>query len=272
MSGAILTGRESHPVLPLLSEETRALIGEERAAEHDKLRAEAMLLERQDPFRYGYEPEIWKRTDAVIAELRAEYPAGVIQTLVLGGNRASKTHFAANRVVRKMVEKPGARVWCLQSTQAASRADQQSLIFAQIPAQWRPESGKSRRGPNEKINWSQAGGFTEDTFVLPNGSQCWFKFYGANVGSLEGAELDLAWADELVPPDWVEALRFRLLTRDGLLLITFTPIEGYSGTVKQFLDGARTVEEAEAELLPILRPTPPNDGSEPPLAARKGNE
>src|SRR5262249_43456009 len=40
-----------------------------------------------------------------------------------------------------------------------------------------------------------------------------------------------------------------LVTRGGLLLITFTPIEGYSPAVKEFLDGARVVEEEPAPLL-----------------------
>ena len=50
----------------------------------------------------------------------------------------------------------------------------------------------------------------------------------------------------------MRALIFRLVTRDGLLGITFTPIEGYSSTVKVHLHGAKTIEEVEAELLPDL--------------------
>jgi hypothetical protein len=254
-----LTGREPHPLLPLLPPEVEATLAPEHVQAFYDLRRESLEMERLDPYRNGYEPPVWKVADDFIASLRqidstGAVQAGVIQALVLGGNRASKTHWAAKKVMKTLVEKEGARVWCLQSTQAASRADQQGLVFAQIPAEWRPMSGKSRRGITEKINYTQAGGFTEDTFVLPNGSQCWFKFYGANVGSLEGAELDLAWADELVPPDWIEALRFRLITRNGLLVVTFTPVEGYSSTVKEFLDGAVTVEEVAAELLPIRRP------------------
>lgn len=254
-----ITGREPHPLLPLPTPEEESLLPAEVMEELLAFRRNEIIKERLDPFHNGYEPEIWIRTRDFIASLRETLPdgtpaAGVIQALILGGNRASKTHFAAKEVMKLLVGKANARVWCLQSTQAASRADQQGLVFAQIPAEWRPTSGKSRRGPTEKINWSQAGGFTEDTFVLPNGSQCWFKFYGANVGSLEGAELDMAWADELIPPDWIEALRFRLITRNGLLLVTFTPVEGYSSTVKEFLDGASTVAEEDAELLPIRRP------------------
>jgi hypothetical protein len=74
-----------------------------------------------------------------------------------------------------------------------------------------------------------------------------------DVTSIEGSELDFVWADELVTPDWIEALRFRLLTRDGELGIGFTPIEGYTTTVKEYLDGAKTIEEVDAPLLPRYR-------------------
>src|SRR4029453_4100204 len=161
----------------------------------------------------------------------------------------SKTVYAAKRVMQLLVGKAEARGWCLQSTEAASRADQQGIVYDYLPAQLRSETGRMRMGKTTKVVYSRAGGFTENTFVLPNGAQCWFKFYGANVKTLEGAELDIAWADELIEPDWVEAIRFRLLNRNGLLLITFTPISGYSGTVKEFLDGCRVSEWGEAPLL-----------------------
>jgi hypothetical protein len=73
------------------------------------------------------------------------------------------------------------------------------------------------------------------------------------VSSIEGAELNFVWADELVTPDWLVALRFRLLTRDGELGIGFTPVEGYTTTVKEYLDGAKTLEECDAPLLPRYR-------------------
>ena len=51
--------------------------------------------------------------------------------------------------------------------------------------------------------------------ILPNGSRCRFMSYSMDPKALEGAELDLCWCDELVPPDFLETLRFRLATRGG---------------------------------------------------------
>lgn len=247
----ILTGREPHPLMPCLTAEEEARFGPEKVAEFYELRKQALITAEQDQFRYGYEPPIWKKADEATAALRKKFPLGVITELDLGGNRASKTERRAKRLVQNMVNNPGWRAWALQSTQTSSRQNQQSVIYKYLPPEWKPATGKLRGGVTTKIVYSQAGGFTEDVLVCPNGSECRFKFYSMDVGSVEGAELDEAWPDELVTPDWIEALTFRLVTRNGLLGITFTPVEGYTQTVKQYLAGAVTKEEVDAELLPI---------------------
>lgn len=252
---AIITGHEHHPVIPNLDPLVeKALIesgAQKQVDEYYALRREAMILEQVNPFANGYEPEIWKKADGQVAELREKFPVGVVEELDLGGNRAAKTERAAKRLVQLMVNKPGARVWFLQSTQAVSRQTQQNIVWKYIPPEWKPVSGRSKREIIMKINYTQAGGFTEDTFVFPNGSQAWFKFYSVSVTDVEGPELDAAWPDELVTPEWLEFLRYRLVTRNGYLLTTFTPVEGYTPTVKSYLDNAKTLEEVEAELLPI---------------------
>ncbi len=244
------TGREEHPVLPMVDDDTAAMMGQEWTDRFYAVRREAIARMAFDPFRYGYEPPIWKLADDAIAKLRARFKRGVLTELDLGGNRASKTERRAKRLVQNMVNVAGWKAWACQSTETASVQNQQSVIYKYLPPEWKPETGKLRHGAITKIVYSQSGGFTENVLVCPNGSECRFKFYEMQVKNLEGAELNEAWADELIPPDWIEALIFRLVTRDGLLGITFTPIEGYSSTVKVHLHGATTLEQAEAELLP----------------------
>src|SRR4030095_7124093 len=246
-----LTGRESHPLIPCLSEWELGQMKDDAREKYLEMRKAALFLEGHDPLRHGFEPEVWKLLDEQIAQLRKSFPVGVIELLVLGGNRASKTRKAARYLVKILIDAPERRAWGLQSIEAVSRSDQQPHVFDYIPPEWRPTSGKLKHGRNTKIVYTRSGGFTENTFVLPNSSQCWFKFYGASVKTLESAELDFAWADELITPDWLEAIRFRLINRNGILLITFTPVEGYSSTVKEYLDGARTVSEIDADLLPV---------------------
>jgi phage terminase large subunit-like protein len=80
-----------------------------------------------------------------------------------------------------------------------------------------------------------------------------FRNYSQDISTIEGGEIDIAWCDELVPIDFLETLRFRLLDRNGVLIVTFTPIEGYSPVVKDYLTGARTVTAVDAELLPKFK-------------------
>ena len=250
----LVEGRAPDGRIVLVHEGRRVAASEAQFLGIHKEREEQIARMAEDPWRYGWVNPAWARADAAFASLREQFPKGVTELLVLGGNRSGKSRYFARRAMQHLVNTPGAKVWCLQSTEAASIQNQQPYLWEYLPAEWKPAaSGKLKKGAVANITYSQKGGFTENSFVLPNGSQCWFKFYSMEVTSIEGAELNFCWADELVTPDWLEALRFRLLTRDGELGIGFTPIEGYTSTVKEYLDGAKTLEESEAELLPLFK-------------------
>ena len=249
----IITGTEPHPSIPLMAPEMMAKLDQSLRDEYVSARREMLVLTQQDPINYGWEPEIWRKADAQQKIMRDKFPVGVIEELDLGGNRASKSERAAKRMMQLLRDKPGARVWCLQSKEDISRIAQQSLFWKYMPLEWKRDSGKLKQGVTTKIAYTVATGFTDNNFVCPNGSQCSFKFYSVDVTTVEGPELDAAWPDELVPPPWLEFLRYRLVTRNGLLLTTFTPVEGYSPTVAEYLRDAQTLEEIEADtdLLPV---------------------
>lgn len=254
-----------HPVYPIPTPEQAAQMGMARWREYHRKREELIAKAESDMFRYGYEPPVWKLADGQLAELRRLSPRGVITLGVLGGNRASKSKWAAKRVMQKLVEAPNRRAWCLHSTESSSVQSQQPYIWEVIPEEWKPtKTGRLRQGTTTNITYTQKGGFTEGTFVLPNRSQNWFKYYAMDVKTVEGVELDVAWFDELVTPDWIEAVQFRLLNRAGMSLITFTAVEGYTATVKELIQGAKVLQDEEAELLPVLGPKGP-DGTSPLL-------
>lgn len=239
---------------PVLRKPRAAEIRAWRASKGDAW-VRRLLLEREeriarakaDPYRHGYVGPHWERVDR-------QWEEGIRDVLVLGGNRSSKSEYAAREVMKVLVEKAGAQVWCFHSSSANSIAMQQPLVHKYLPAEWKDV----RKGAVANVSYSQKGGFTEGTFVLPNGSQCWFRNYEQDEGKIEGGELDFIWADELAPASWLDTLRFRLVTRRGRMLVTFTPIEGYNATVKTYLQGARTLEWGEAELLPLAGPKEKN--------------
>lgn len=239
-----------HPVYPVLPEAELSRVleapdGHVKYAEWLNRRERLIRCEREDPLRYGHELEpIWQDARELLTKGN--------DVLILGGNRSSKTEFAAKVMVETLqpnrldLDKP-VSVWAFQEDERASIERQQTYVYRILPPELR-NIGKKGRITN--ICYTVKNGFSEGIFVLPNGSLARFMSYCMDPRSLEGAELDLCWCDELVPADMLETLRYRLVTRGGKMLVTFTPLQGYSVAVKQYLEGARVVRSLPAPLLP----------------------
>lgn len=195
-------------------------------------------------------------------------------------------------------------VWSLHENERASETIAQARIYKYLPAELKTEKGSIKKSRVSKLNYTEGSGFTGEMFIVDK-RLCDFKMYGAGESTLQGSELTMAWSDELVPKSVVATVRERLNTRSrdtgtaahkahvldcqktllsgraltpeqiaqlylGVHVITFTPKEGYSATVADFLDGARTIEEEPAELLPIFGP--PTDPQNPKSAPVVGYE
>jgi phage terminase large subunit-like protein len=234
-----LLGRDSAGnVLARFKDGTRRMTPDQ-LADFWRIREEQIANEKEDPLRYEWQPEAWRRADQILDEHR--------ELLILGGNRSGKSSYAAKRIMRSMLDKPDGRFWCFQETAANSVEMQQPLLWKYMP----PELRHTKKSRITNISYGQKTGFAENSFVLPSGSQVWCRNYSQDVSTIEGGEVDGIWFDELVPLNFLDTARYRLITRKGWLLLTFTPIEGYSAVVKDYLAGAKTLEDREAELLPV---------------------
>jgi phage terminase large subunit-like protein len=234
-----LLGRDpAGNVLARFKDGTRRMTPDQ-LADFWRIREEQIANEKNDPLRYEWQPEAWRRADQILDEQR--------ELLILGGNRSGKSSFAAKRIMRSMLDKPDGRFWCFQETAANSVEMQQPLLWKYMP----PELRHTKKSRITNISYGQKTGFAENSFVLPSGSQVWCRNYSQDVSTIEGGEVDGIWFDELVPLNFLDTARYRLITRKGWLLLTFTPIEGYSAVVKDYLAGAKTLEDREAELLPV---------------------
>ena len=206
-----------------------------------------------DPYRHCVIPEHWKDAAALLDVND--------RLLVSGGNRSGKSYFSAHYAMQMMMEREGSRVAMFSMTAASSIRDQQPSVFSHIPLEFKG----IKKTKTTNINYSQKNGFTDGTFILPNGSQCWFLNYAQQPDILEGFEGDMVVFDELVPWHWVETAEYRLITRrgsrgTGKLLITATPITGWTPVVNDFVAGAKVAEVREASL---LQKSPPPVGCKP---------
>jgi hypothetical protein len=236
-------------------------------------RAELIAQERTDPLRWGWEPNVWKLCCALLGfewvdPLWAEtvrkhmgYESAVNVLLILGGNRSGKTEFEMKSGMRILNLNDHSRAWLMHQKRQVS-------VDYHHSGQWRympPElKGKDRKERVTYISYKQKTGFSEDKFVLPNGSDCTFLNYTMDRDTaIEGGEIDYYAADELVPPDWIETLHYRIATRRGKGIVGFTPVNGYTATVGLFCDGAETVLDVPAFMVP-------KDGGEPDVVRALG--
>lgn len=174
-------------------------------------------------------------------------------------HNSAKTSYSARSVVKAAIDNPGAIIFCFAQNADVSIRQQQNAVF-----DWLPEEYKKKiKDVEASISYTRKNGFTKASLILPDSnSQIIFKTYsqflnndtileGAELGSKEPKWINIgAWLDEyLIGPELINTLRFRLATRNAKMLVTFTPIDGYTEVVRDYIAGANTVETREAALL-----------------------
>jgi len=231
-----------YPGIESFSNEEMIAIAEKHGTDFllDQLqeRERVIQLAKDDPLRYGIKLDPWKDADRLLEEYD--------ELLILGGNRSGKTEYAARTVANKMAFNDAINTWCLHTTLPSSVEMQQPVVRKYLPPEWR---NIGKQGQTTNVRWTDKSGFADQVFILPNRSRTRFLNYSMDDKVYEGGELDFIWADELIGYELVKTLRYRIVTRSGKLLITFTPVRGYTMTVKEYLAGSRVVESRPAELL-----------------------
>lgn len=230
----------------LLAEKDPKLLAELHSAHEGRIKAS-----QEDPLRYGFDLLGWKR----IRDGLSQYN----ECLTLGGNRSGKTTGCAKILMKAVTENKDGHVVCFSQNADTSIKVQQAAVWEMMPKEFKRKT-KSIEG---YINYSMQNGFTGSSFIFPDTkTRVDFKTYtqfSNNQTILEGFEFGFnepnslnlgAWLDEyLGDAALVNTLRFRLATRNSKLLIGFTPIDGYTPFIAEYLKGAETLETKEAELL-----------------------
>ena len=227
----------------------------EKLVELWKVYHSAIENAERDPYRYGFRLPHWDYADKALAKFRT--------ALLFGANRSGKTAYCAKQVVEAAINNADSIIYCFSQNKEISVLVQQSAVYAALPEEYKSKKLTSV----ESINYSFKNGFTDNNLVLPNRSRIVFKFYTQWMQDdtiLEGMELGSpapvssnvgAWLDEyLLGMDLIDRLYLRLATRDAKLLISFTPKDGETETVKNFREKANTLEHREVSE-GLLKPT-----------------
>jgi phage terminase large subunit-like protein len=99
----------------------------------------------------------------------------------------------------------------------------------------------------ERVGWKQGVTDLADTVYIKHVSgkfsELGLKSYQQGRGSFEGTERDGIWLDEEPPLEIYSECLIRTATTNGIVYITFTPLEGTTGTVMMFLEGEQEAKE-----------------------------
>lgn len=139
------------------------------------------------------------------------------------------------------------RAWACGKTNETTRDIVQTVLLGDItfdgPRKIVDGSGlipRDRIGLGQgDIAWKQGVGDLVDTIKIKHVSggfsKLGMKSYQQGRGAFEGVAQHVVWDDEEPPLDvWSEQL-IRLATTKGIMMLTFTPLEGISEVVQQFL-------------------------------------
>jgi len=222
---------------------------------NSKIRAAA-----EDPLRHGFELDSWKR----IREMLVDYN----EVLILGGNRGAKTTGGSKIVMESVTECMDGHIVMFSQNEDTSIKVQQASVWEFMPKEFK----KKTKGIEGYINYSMQNGFTGKSFIFPDTrTRVDFKTYtqfSNNHTILEGFEfgfpgmsgdprnIGIVNDEYLGDAKLINTQRFRLATRDGKMMTLFTPIDGYTELVAQYLKGAQTLATRPAALL---------DGEEVPV-------
>ena len=259
-----------HPILTPPTDEEIVFLGEN----HPKVLKELheahegrIQASEQDPVRHGFNLDGWERIKHGLGAHN--------ECLCLGGNRSGKTTGCAKIVMESVINNPDGHVVCFSQNADTSVKVQQSAVWEMMPREFKKKT-KSIEG---YINYSMQNGFTGSSFIFPDTrTRVDFKTYtqfsnnqtileGFEFGFKSGDNLNIGtWLDEYLGDDaLINTLRFRLATRNSKMLIAFTPINGYTPFIAEYLKGSETLKTRWAELLnrelPVQQYSPKRDAS-----------
>lgn len=150
------------------------------------------------------------------------------------------------------------RSWVAGKTNETTRDIIQSKLFGQVVHEGsRKRFSGTGLIPGERIGevtWKQGVPDFADTVKVKNNDGNWSvigqKSYQQGRDAFEGTAQHFIWLDEECPLDIYGECLMRTMTTNGRIVLTFTPLEGMSEVVQQFMpeeDRLPDVDEPEEE-------------------------
>ncbi len=214
----------------------------EQIAEYVKIRKKTEENALNNPVGAGWTLPSWD----LVQKNWKKYAIHVL----LGGNQSAKTTLGSRLTVWAGATIPEAECYCWHVTDQRSIADQQRFVYEALPIG--VKNIHTKKGMHHNLQYTQKNGFTDGICILPpqpgfyrGGSIKFFNYaqYQQNDQIIEGVKAHFCWADEVMPAELMETMKYRLFTLHGRMLLTFTVIDGWNDTVQKILAKTRTISK-----------------------------
>lgn len=172
-----------------------------------------------DTMTFDQYPSQDKVYNEVIDRMKTKKGSNIF--VVFGGNRSGKSEIGGAIVATLFRDFPSSRIWCATEPDLSVKVQQRKLA-------------KLIRKKDIKYGtYTNQRGWINRTIVGRNDTVCSIKTYDQGRESFQGDDLDLIWFDEECPYDIYKESLIRLTDRIGIILLTFTSLNGFTKLVNK---------------------------------------
>jgi len=222
------------PWRPVLTREQVKDWDTERLAKYITLRKQVEKGAVDNPVGQGWSLPMWDKVMANWSKYRTH--------CILGGNRSSKSIFAARMAVWAAATIPESQVRMYHVNSERSIQDQQQMVWDALPVSIK--NLPTKKGANHSLQFSQKNGFTDSICILPplpgyrkGGSIIFgnYRQFQQDEQVAEGFKAHAIFCDEECPQKFFETLLFRTIDYDGKIFLTFTTLQGWTPLIQDIL-------------------------------------
>lgn len=179
---------------------------------------------RIDYMDYSKYPEQNELIESMIKRLETKEGPSIY--VIFGSNRGGKSETGGIIVSELFKRMKNKRMW------AATYSDMT------IKVQQRKCADLIRKKDIEYGDFNLVRGWSNNVIISKNKSAIYFKSYEQGHSSFQGDDVDLIWLDEEPEFPIFEECLVRLTDRQGILLMTFTALQGFTRLVNRFWESS----------------------------------
>ena len=165
-------------------------------------------------------PEQNDMRKAILDRVRTKEGPNVF--VVFGGNRSGKSELGGGIIAEILKQYSNMRIWCA------------TLSDLSIKVQQRKCHEMIRKQDLHYGEYNSVRGWKNNTIISKKNSVVYFKTFEQGENPFQGDSIDCIWIDEECPFSIYQEAVVRLADRQGIAILTFTALQGFTRLVTRF--------------------------------------